>query len=185
MNPEIMSVKEAKKAVRVKIGKLRKTLSAEQKKRTSETVFSDIEKLEAFRKANTVLLYWSMDHELPTHDFIMKWYRQKTILLPVTQPDELQLKKFTGRECMRKAVQLHLYEPAGEVFGKPGEVDLAIVPGVAFDRQMNRLGYGKGYYDKLLSGMRAFRIGICFDFQLFDAIPHNELDVKMDMVVAG
>ncbi|HQG08910.1 MAG TPA: 5-formyltetrahydrofolate cyclo-ligase, partial [Dysgonamonadaceae bacterium] len=63
-------------------------------------------------------------------------------------------------------------------------IDLIIVPGVAFDRKLNRLGRGKGYYDRLLSQLKSPKIGICFDFQLLESIPVEDWDIKMDMIVA-
>jgi 5-formyltetrahydrofolate cyclo-ligase len=62
-------------------------------------------------------------------------------------------------------------------------VELAIVPGIAFDRSNHRLGRGRGYYDRLLPQLNSYILGICFDFQLFDAIPYDEYDVPMDEVV--
>lgn len=61
--------------------------------------------------------------------------------------------------------------------------DLYIVPGLAFDRQGNRLGRGKGYYDRLLSGVTAPKIGLAFDVQLVAEVPHTLYDVPMDLVV--
>jgi 5-formyltetrahydrofolate cyclo-ligase len=58
------------------------------------------------------------------------------------------------------------------------------VPGIAFDRKMNRLGRGKGYYDRFLSKISAPKIGICFDFQLLDKIPAESTDIKMDYIVS-
>ena len=63
------------------------------------------------------------------------------------------------------------------------EIDLIIVPGVAFDRQHNRLGRGKGFYDRLLSTLDVPKIGICYDFQLKDQIPAEPFDRKMDLII--
>ena len=65
----------------------------------------------------------------------------------------------------------------------PCTVDLVIVPGVAYDRQMNRLGRGKGYYDRLLAGISAPCIGICFDCQLVGRVPAESHDRPMDAVI--
>ena len=75
-------------------------------------------------------------------------------------------------------------EPVGENFMNYNKVDLIIIPGVAFDRKKNRMGRGKGYYDRFLSKMKAPKMGICFEFQLFDDIPNDENDVKMDYIVS-
>ncbi len=74
-------------------------------------------------------------------------------------------------------------EPEHPVWAGPGELDLILVPGVAFDRAGNRLGRGGGFYDRLLPQYRALRIGICFAFQCLDAVPTTRHDVRMDRVV--
>ena len=65
----------------------------------------------------------------------------------------------------------------------PGSIDWIIVPGVAFDKKLNRLGRGKGYYDKLLVQTSATKIGICYELQLFDEIPAEPHDIKMDFII--
>jgi 5-formyltetrahydrofolate cyclo-ligase len=67
---------------------------------------------------------------------------------------------------------------------QPGEIDLFIVPGLAFDPHCNRIGFGKGYYDDLLAGAPdAIKIALAYDFQMVDKIQAEKHDVKMDMVV--
>ena len=61
--------------------------------------------------------------------------------------------------------------------------DLVIVPGVAFDLQGNRVGYGKGYFDKFLKTVNAFKVGLCYEEQIFDGIPVQTHDVRMDVIV--
>ena len=61
---------------------------------------------------------------------------------------------------------------------------MIIVPGVAFDLQHNRLGRGRGFYDRLLSSLSAPKVGICFDFQLIDTVPTEPFDRLMDSVVS-
>ena len=67
----------------------------------------------------------------------------------------------------------------------PGTLDLIVVPGLAFDRSGGRLGYGKGYYDRLLAEARpdALRVGLCFDCQLIDEVPSAAHDQRMDYLV--
>jgi len=69
----------------------------------------------------------------------------------------------------------------------PSEIDLALVPGLAFDRRGGRLGRGKGFYDRLLgeSTFRGTKIGICWEWQLYSAVPRVSRDIVMDLVIAG
>ncbi|HIJ59307.1 MAG TPA: 5-formyltetrahydrofolate cyclo-ligase [Nitrospirae bacterium] len=63
------------------------------------------------------------------------------------------------------------------------DIDLVIVPGLAFDLNMNRLGFGKGYYDKLLACINAYKIALCYEEQIFDKVPTEPHDVKMNMII--
>ena len=104
-----------------------------------------------FRAAHTVLLYSSLPDEVDTHTFIRRWEGRKRILLPVVVSDsELELRVYTGSSNMRRGA-FNIDEPAGAAFTDYGSIDLAVIPGVAFDRHGNRLGRGRGYYDRLLA----------------------------------
>ena len=63
------------------------------------------------------------------------------------------------------------------------EIEIILVPGLAFDKTGARMGFGKGYYDKLLETRKAIKIGICYDFQLLDKIPSEPHDVPMDIII--
>jgi hypothetical protein len=76
-----------------------------------------------------------------------------------------------------------IWEPGDTRETDPGSIDWIIVPGVAFDKKLNRLGRGKGYYDKLLVQTSATKIGICYELQLFDEIPAEPHDIKMDFII--
>lgn len=151
----------------------------------SHKIFEKIESLKIFQTAEHVLLYWSMDDEVYTRDMINKWKDKKNIILPVTLQEGLKLKQYTGDMKIFKTSKFILFEPVGKHFISPDIIELAIVPGLAFDFNNNRLGYGKGYYDKLLADMQTYKIGVCYNFQLFKNIPFTETDVKMDMVITA
>ena len=87
---------------------------------------------------------------------------------------------------MKAGESFGILEPVGELYTDYDSIDMIVVPGVAFDRQGNRLGRGRGYYDKILKETRAAKkVGICFDFQFVEEVPVDELDVRMDLVVHG
>lgn len=133
-----------------------------------------------FQQAHTVALYHALPGEVQTAEFIEQWYQKKNILLPVIKGEYLSLQLYNGKESL-KANSLGILEPDNTPKGiKP---DLIIVPGIAFDHQRNRLGRGKGYYDRLLSDFTVPTIGICFHFQLFDEIPADTHDQKMSLVI--
>lgn len=75
-------------------------------------------------------------------------------------------------------------EPVGEAFTDYTSIDLIIVPGVAFDCKGNRLGRGKGFYDRLLPQISsAYKVGICFPYQLVKEVPAEVFDIRMDEII--
>ena len=172
-----------KKALRREIRQLKKACPYGEKLRKSVSVWEKVEQLPAFQQADIVLAYWSMDDEVYTHDFVKKWAGQKTFLLPCVRGDELELRYFDGEEKLAPGEGYAIPEPVGELFTDWAQIDLILVPGVAFDRAGNRLGRGKGYYDKVLKQTRAHKAGIAFDFQMVEQVPVEPHDVRMDSVV--
>lgn len=159
------------------------TFSLEEKIAKSQSIWHEVENLSSFSEAQTVMLYWSMDDEVYTHDFIEKWYRQKTLLLPAVEGDNLHIKVFEGINGMQPGPDFGILEPIGRDFPDVKHIDMIIVPGVAFDHHNNRMGRGRGFYDRLLQQNNALKIGVCFDFQYLPVIPTEENDIKMDMVI--
>lgn len=149
----------------------------------SAEILAALEAHPAFRAASTVLLYHSLKDEVDTHEFIRKWSRKKRILLPVVVGDDLELRIYTGPEDM--AIGAYgINEPTGELFTDYAAIEFIAVPGVAFDRSGNRLGRGKGYYDRLLPRIpSAYKAGICFPYQLVEEVPAEAFDIRMDEVI--
>ncbi|MCX6232219.1 MAG: 5-formyltetrahydrofolate cyclo-ligase [Bacteroidetes bacterium] len=177
-------INEQKKALRQFIKKLLRSIAYEEKLQRSSVLFSKLEQHVVFQQAKTVMLYWSMEDEVQTHDFINKWAKDKEIILPVVRGDKLHLKKFSSAQSLIIGEKYGIQEPDGENFTDFNAIDLVIVPGVAFDKAKNRMGHGKGYYDGLLPYLRAYKIALCFNFQLVDEVPAELHDIKMDEIIA-
>lgn len=173
-----------KKQLRKQIRERKKEFSLPEKIKLSEPIFEKIEKEELFKEAKVVLLYYSMDDEVYTHDFVEKHYKTKTILLPCVDGDDLILRQYLGIESMKAGEQFGILEPVGKEFNDLEKIDLMIIPGVAFDEEKNRLGRGRGFYDRLLKTVNATKIGVCFDFQVVEQVPTEDFDVKMDVVIS-
>lgn len=108
----------------------------------------------------------------------------KTILLPrVTSETDMELRLYTGPDDLSRGA-FGIMEPCGALFIDYSRIDLAVVPGMAFDCHGHRLGRGRGYYDRFLPLLpRAYKIGICFPFQLVDTVPTDPMDVIMDEII--
>ena len=140
-----------------------------------------------WQEASTLLLYYPLPDEVDVCPLISEAHeRGARVLLPVVVGDELELRLYEGESSLREGA-FGIKEPTGDLFpfGQYDEIELAVVPGMAFDRGGHRLGRGKGYYDRLLPRLpNARRIGICFPFQLLDAVPSDVHDVPMKSVMA-
>ena len=178
---------ERKKELRKHIALL-KTQHADStmRKLQSANILAALEAHPAFRAANTVLLYHSLNDEVGTHAFIQKWSSEKRILLPVVVGDDLELRIYTGPEDMSITGPSGIDEPVGETFTDYASINFIAVPGVAFDRKGNRLGRGKGYYDRLLPRIpAAYKAGICFSFQVVEEVPAETFDICMDIIITS
>lgn len=145
---------------------------------------SNLEQTELFKDASCIAMYHALGDEVQTAGFIDKWKDDKQILLPIVEGDELILLPYKGKHALTTG-KYGIYEPCrdADCYSNKHLPDLIVVPGVAFDRSRNRMGRGKGYYDRLLSGLDAPTCGLCFHFQLIDSIPTESFDIPMDRVV--
>ncbi len=175
------SISLEKSMLRHKIRAQKKELTDEQKRESSLKIFEKIEQMPDFKQAKTLMMYWSSSREVPTHDFIEKWSNQKKILLPVVVGRMMVLKLFTSRDNLTRS-ELGIWEPQAQE-NYLEEIDLAIIPGSAFDRKKRRLGRGRGYYDQYLKQKKIKKWGIAFDFQLVDTVPAQEHDIKMNKII--
>ncbi|MGN0282320.1 MAG: 5-formyltetrahydrofolate cyclo-ligase [Prevotella sp.] len=137
-----------------------------------------------FAQAKTVMLYAALPDEVDTTT-LLKNTEGKTIILPkVTGDTTMETRLFRRWEDLSEG-KFNILEPNGPLFTDYEAIDVVVVPGMAFDRDGNRLGRGKGYYDRFLTELpdHIYKIGVCFDFQKFDHIPADDNDVAMDIVV--
>ena len=174
---------ERKKKLRKHIATLKTHYNSVLRKSLSTQILAALEAHPAFWAASTVLLYYSLKDEVETHTFVQKWSKKKRILLPVVVDDDLELRIYTGPEDMATG-SYGIEEPTGELFTDYATIDFIAVPGVAFDLKGNRLGRGKGYYDRLLPRIpSAYKAGICFPFQLVEEVPAESFDICMDIII--
>ena len=147
----------------------------------SEIILSKLENNEHFIEAKNIMLYASLPDEVYTLDFIEKWRNKKHIILPVVLGDDIIPTALEDEVSLAKG-SFNIPEPQNNPY--KGNFDLIIVPGMAFDKQGNRLGRGKGYYDRfLVNNKNVYKIGICFDFQFLDVIPSEDHDQKIDEII--
>lgn len=175
---ELPTKAELRKLVKTRI----KNMTEEEKKKESEDVMMKLENTQQFKSAKTILLFHSLPDEVCTHELIEKYASKKKILLPVIDGEKWHIREYKGD---LKTGEYNIQEPTGVNYYDYGSIDLVVVPGVCFDKDKGRVGRGKGYYDRILKEIKAFKIGICFDCQLLSKVPAEEWDVKMDQVMTA
>lgn len=180
---EMLGIDEQKKQIRREVKERKATQASEAYYAASQQIASKLEMLPEFQKAETVLAYWSMAGEVYTHDFVRKWSLSKKILLPCVEGDLMFIKAYSNENLLIAGSLYGIPEPDGPYFTEYSLIDIAIIPGIAFDRSNNRMGRGKAYYDRFLNLVSAYKIGICFEFQLFDEIPADAFDIRMECVI--
>ena len=135
-------------------------------------------------EAKVILAYYSLPDEVDTHALINELVVEgKTVLLPKVLDDTtMELRRYTGPQDLSEGA-FHIMEPIGLSFKDLSQIDIALIPGLAFDQQGHRLGRGKGYYDRFLTAYTGKTLGVCFDFQKVAEVPVDIHDVGVDKVV--
>lgn len=171
-----------KKEIRNLIRARKALLTAAERASAAAAVFAAVERSAAFLLSDRILMYHSLPDEVSTREFIDKWAGKKQFFLPRVNGVNLELLPYHRTGLHLGAFQIE--EPDGDDTVDPSAIELIIVPSVALDRRCNRLGRGKGFYDRLLAHTKATTIGVAYDCQLlaFD-IPVEEHDVPLDFVI--
>lgn len=177
----------AKEELRRRLAALRRAVSSETRMGHSSAIAQQVLAEPAFAHAEVVLAYSALRFEVDPRPIIERaWARGKRVLLPRTVPET-------------RALVLHAYEEGDElvesgfVVKEPlstapvvpaSEVDLVLVPGLGFDVRGHRLGYGQGYYDRVLPALaRATSLGLAFELSMLIEVPSAPHDVPVDLVV--
>ena len=188
MNLVIMREKDGlRRKMKIKI----KHQKAQERRKRSGVIHKKLFLNEDFLKSRCAMLYVSKGTgEVETGPIIKKALTMgKKVVLPVTSVRDKNIKPVYLKDIKRLKKGLYgIYEPEGPSDRRPAalkDIDLVIVPGVAFDRSNNRIGHGKGYYDNFLRRLPRGRpkIGLGFRFQLLDKIPSTKRDIPLTGVI--
>ena len=182
---------ETKAEIRKRILERRGSLTAEETGEKSERIFSQLCALRSYKDAKMILVYMDYKNEVRTGAFIKKCIEEgKRIALPKVEVHGDRMLSLYEIESLGRDIfagYKGIPEPNCETLRKiePTEIDLLVIPGVAFDTERNRLGYGAGYYDRLLPGTRSdsIKAGVAYTLQIVDKIPAGSYDIPMDLVI--
>lgn len=173
-----------KSALRASARAARAAMSADERAEASARLAARLGRIPEVRRARTVLLYAATGHEAdPSGLLPVLRAREVRTLYPRVRGDHLELVEASDLRMLQLGYR-GIAEPVGVAID-PAVVDLAVVPGVAFDLLGDRLGQGGGHYDRLLAALprETTRIGACFACQVVPRVPREDHDVRMDFVV--
>ena len=178
-------LKQAKRALRRAVLAERDALPAADRSARGRAIVDRLLGLSETAAARTVLAFWSFGSEVDTAPLLERLLAAgTTVALPRIEGSEVIPVVFTPGAPMTETA-FGAREPAsGRVLGL-SELDLVVVPGVAFDRSCRRVGYGRGFYDRLLAGTRQGTpaIAIAFALQVVDEVPNGPIDRRVDALV--
>lgn len=180
------SIKEEKNRLRKKILAERARLTIEERKNLSRKIMENLLATEIFSRAETVFLFVSFGSEVETLELIgQSLLLGKKVALPRTLLSEKKLvfhRLYTLGELVPGAYGI-LEAPTRNPVIPPEEADLVVVPGVAFDRKGHRLGYGGGFYDRILTRVRAPKVALAFDLQVLPEVPAEKHDQRVNYII--
>ncbi len=157
----------------------------------SEKIFASIENLPQFAAAKTVAIYAALNDEPETKSTIERWSKKlsKELLLPKIIDDTtiefFYIENVDNAKNLQKG-RFEILEPTTDArLIDQTEIDIIIIPGVAFTKDGHRLGRGKGYYDRFLKKLspETLKIGACFPTQIIEKMPCETHDIKVDIVI--
>lgn len=137
-----------------------------------------------FNNANVIFCYVSFENEISTLDLIEETLLTKRVVVPycIDKDGNMICVEIKSMAELKEG-SYGILEPCSPIEFDKTKIDLCIVPGLAFDSDGGRIGFGKGYYDRFLSGIEAYKIGICHKELFFENIPKDDFDILMDEVV--
>ena len=173
-----------KNEIRKEFKKKRATMEKAEVLEKSRIICDLFLKSEIYKNAKVIMAYMPLGNETDTSYIIKKAFRDgKRIVLPVTDEQSGDITPcFVLEDSKFEKGAFSVTEPADKVEANTDDIDVVIVPGIAFDKKGARVGFGKGCYDRFLNKTNAVKVGFCYGFQICDDIPGEFHDVKMDFL---
>lgn len=179
---------QSKSDIRKQIIEYRDSIDLKVRRQWDENIFNKLINSEVFEKAQTIFAFVSFRSEVDTHKIISHAIKEgKTVCVPKIESKQKGIEIFKiGSFDQLKEGYFGILEPDESCpLADRENIDIILMPGVAFDRQGGRIGYGAGFYDRFLTNMkkRVDKIALAYDLQLIDIIPMDEHDVRIDGVI--
>ena len=172
-----------KNQLRSVIRKARDAYSASDKELANERIFERLKNFAPVRDAKVILTYVAKGSEVSTSALMQTFFGHKTLIVPKVEEEQL---------CLYELHDLNALKPGSFGIHEPHEcmllkdlkrIDVALIPGIAFDRTGHRIGYGGGFFDRLLPQLHCTTIGLAYEFQMIDKVPTHQYDVGVNFII--
>lgn len=162
---------------------MRNKLNSPEVAKRSKAIQEFVINTEEFHQAKVVGAYFAIGSEVMTELIIGRAkILNKKIALPRVEEDKIAFYELSLTNTLVKG-KFGIMEPPP--YKPMDKIDILVVPGIAFDKNGNRLGYGKGFYDRLLADKRTkFSIGLAYSFQLVEILPYDMYDKRLDAIAS-
>ena len=137
---------------------------------------------ENVQKAKNILIYVSLDYEVDTKNLIKEFLKNKNVYVPRIENQDIKFYKIKSFKDLTRG-SFNILEPTTNHIFSNNKESVIIVPGLLFDKNNNRLGYGKGYYDRFLENNNLYKIGLTYSELLIDELEVEDFDIKMNEVI--
>ena len=173
-----------REALRAEMKRRRAQMSAAERAEISAEIGRRVLAMDEYSRAHRVMCYWALPSEVQTAGLIGEMLKSgREVYLPVTAKDRsMKAMRLENLSDLRKGA-FGVCEPNGGETAVPEELELILVPGLAFDREGGRMGYGAGCYDRFLPRCRGTVAGLCAEVQRIERVPMEAHDVLMDCVI--
>ncbi|MGH7495480.1 MAG: 5-formyltetrahydrofolate cyclo-ligase [bacterium] len=188
-SPAPAAIHLLKKSLRLRMRQIRSTLPDREREYANQRILQQLIQHEIYQRAQVIHTYVSLRDEVDTHEFIRIALRAgRQVAVPKVQRETRMLAHyFIGDFAALAPGILGILEPCADAGAQQlvakDKIDLVLVPGLAFDRQGHRLGYGAGHYDRFLAKINAPKIGLAFAAQIVESIPAAPHDRPVDFVM--
>ena len=170
-----------KQILRNKYLKIRKNIN--NKKEIDDIIFNKVISLKEYKESNLVLTYVSLKDEVDTFKLIEYSLKiGKKVAVPKCEGDIIKFYLISNLTDLKKG-KFNILEPTTNKLVTNFENSICIVPGIAFDKNNNRIGYGRGFYDKFLQNYNGIKIGLAYSECICEEIDIEKTDIKMDKIV--
>lgn len=174
-----------KSKIREKNKEIRNNMTEEEVFGKSKLASDIFLKSDLYKNAKCIMLYKRLGNETDTDAIIKQAFADnKRLVFPVTEVKSGKITPYYA-DCSTEFVTggFSVSEPKGADIANPTDIDVVLIPGIAFDKSGARIGFGNGCYDMFLPKTNAIKIGYCYDFQLCNQIPTDKHDIKMEYII--